>query len=382
MPSRREFLRDAWVTTCAMLLSGGLGRALADAGPAPVAADAAREARFYKRLAGLQVQCMLCPRRCLIGPGRRGFCGTRENRSGILRSLVYGRPCVRTVNPIEKEPLFHYLPGSTDLSVGTAGCNLTCKYCLNWQITQSRPEHVESWDETPEAVAERLAGSGASTLVFTYNDPVVCYEYVYDCAVAARERGFGTALITAGYIEEKPLREVCTVVSAVTLGLKGFTQQYYHGVCGGELGPVKHSLEVLKDSGVWYEIVTLIVPTLNDSDEEIDRLTSWVAGTLGTHVPIHFTRFHPTYQLQELPPTPVATVERAVEIARGNGIKFAYVGNVFGHRDESTYCPDCGELLIKRIGYVVVRNELRAGKCPKCGCRIPGVWTDPATAVG
>jgi len=333
-----------------------------------------RIAMFWERLEGKTVACQLCPRGCVIQDGKRGFCRARENRAGTLYSVVYGHPCSIAIDPIEKCPFYHFLPGTNRLGIATAGCNQTCKYCQNWQISQSATEDLHTGDISPDSVVALALNLHVPTVSFTYSEPTVFYEYMYDIAVQARAAGLRSVVVTSGYINEEPLRKLCAVVDAVKIDLKGFDGGFYRDVCGGQLQPVLNSLKTIKQAGVHLEIVNLVVPTLNDSMEEIRRMCRWISENLGPDVPLHFTRFSPNYRLMNLPSTPVATLEQAIGIAREAGLHYVYIGNVFGHEDDNTLCPNCGKLLIRRAGFDVVENNVKDGRCRFCGQEIPGVW--------
>jgi len=332
------------------------------------------EASWWKRLEGNRVECGLCPRKCRVADRERGTCGARENRGGTYRSLVWGLACALHVDPVEKKPFFHVRPGSAALSYATAGCNVECKFCQNWEISQFRPEQVGSIWMPPEAMVRAAGRAGAPLVAATYSEPVIFWEYVRDVSKAARKAGIGSLVVSNGYIQEKPLLEVLPLLEAYKVDLKSFRERFYREVIRGELRPVLDTMERIRKSGVWLEIVVLIIPTLNDSDAEIRDLARWVKANLGTGVPVHLTRFHPTYRLTNLPPTPVATLDRLWKLAKGEGLEFVYVGNVPGHPGESTYCPGCGTRLIHRIGYRILENRLVRGTCPECGRVIPGVW--------
>ena len=336
-----------------------------------------REARYYKKLEELKVQCELCPRKCTIADLERGYCGVRENRSGKYYTLVYSRPCAIHMDPIEKKPLFHYLPGTTALSLATAGCNIECKFCQNWNISQFRPEEIQSWYAPPQEIVSLAKKYTCPTIAYTYTEPVIFYEYMYDIAQAARKEKIGSVMITNGYIMEQPMIDLCQQLTAVKVDLKAFTEKFYRESCSGELKPVLDILVTLKKLGIWLEIVVLIVPTLNDSPEEIDQMTRWIGENLGREVPVHFTRYHPTYKIKNIPPTPVKTLENAREVALKNGIHYVYVGNVPNHPAENTYCASCKKVIIQRVGYRILEVNLNEGKCKFCQNPIPGVWKDP-----
>ncbi|MBK9087937.1 MAG: AmmeMemoRadiSam system radical SAM enzyme [Holophagales bacterium] len=284
-------------------------------------------------------------------------------------------PAALALDPIEKKPFFHVLPGASALSLGTAGCNFHCRWCQNWEISQSRPEEVPASTLTPEAVASLAARKGAPVVACTYNEPTVFAEYALDVAVASRKEGLRTVVVSNGAIREEPLRDLCAVLAAYKVDLKCFSERTYREQCSGDLKAVLDTLRRLAKTKVWTEIVVLLVPGLNDSEAEVTALARFVRNEVGPETPVHFTRFHPTYRLTNLPPTPVATLERARAIALAEGLAFAYVGNVPGHPGESTYCPGCKARLIRRVGMATVENRLAKGACPDCGRAIPGVWS-------
>jgi pyruvate formate lyase activating enzyme len=320
------------------------------------------------------IRCQLCARDCTLAEGERGACRARIHVNGELKSLVYGRPITVHVDPIEKKPLYHFLPGVAAYSLATSGCPLRCKFCQNWEISQSRPEDYTQEPVSPAAVARSAVGRGAPVIAFTYNEPTVFTEYLTDIARAAKPLGRRTALVSCGFMNEAPLTEMCEVLDAIKIDLKGFSENFYHDVCGAELKPVLRSIRQVARSRAHLEIVNLVVPTLNDSPLMLTELAKWIAGEIGPDVPIHFTRFHPDYQLTNLPPTPVATLERARAIAMEHGIHYAYVGNVPGHPGNHTYCPRCGATVIEREGFLVSAVNLKRGVCAKCGAKIAGVW--------
>ena len=320
------------------------------------------------------VQCNLCPHRCIIAAGERGHCRVRENRGGRLYSMVYGNPCAVHVDPIEKKPFYHYLPAATAFSIATAGCCMSCLYCQNWSISQVPPEQTQNVDLPPQDVVRYAQQYEAPVIAYTYSEPTVFYEYMLATAQLAREAGLRNVVVSAGFINPEPLRELCQVVDAIKIDLKGYDEDFYREVCGAELGPVLEAIRTVYESGTHLEIVNLVVPTLNDSLEQLRALARWVAQDLSPDVPLHFSRFHPQYKLTNLPPTPVETLERAREIALEEGVRFVYVGNVPGHSANHTYCPACGRTIIVRQGFVVTEYHLQGGACAYCGEPISGVW--------
>jgi len=323
---------------------------------------------------GTYVQCNLCPHRCIIADGERGRCRVRENRGGRLYSMVYGNPCAVHVDPIEKKPFYHYLPTAAAFSIATAGCCMSCLYCQNWSISQVSPEQTQNIDLPPQDVVRYAQQYEAPVIAYTYSEPTVFYEYMLATAQLAREAGLRNVVISAGFINPEPLRELCQVVDAIKIDLKGYDEGFYREVCGAELGPVLEAIRTVYEAGTHLEIVNLVVPTLNDSLEQLRALARWVAQDLSPDVPLHFSRFHPQYKLTNLPPTPVETLERAREIALEEGVRFVYVGNVPGHSANHTYCPACGRTIIMRQGFVVIEYHLQGGACAYCGEPISGVW--------
>jgi pyruvate formate lyase activating enzyme len=333
------------------------------------------EAEFYKKLEAREIECQLCPRKCHVGDRERGYCGVRENKGGKYYTLVYNNICSANVDPIEKKPFFHFLPGTSAFSIATAGCNLNCKFCQNWQISQFRPEQIKNFRMTPRDIASTAVQYDCRSIAYTYSEPTIFYEYMKDCAIEGNNDDISSVMVTAGYIEKEPLLKLLPHLAAVKIDLKSFREKYYDEICSGELKPVLDSLVTIKESEKWLEIVYLMVPTLNDEPAEIRELCDWIIRELGPDVPVHFTRFHPQYLLKDLPPTPVKSLETAYKIARDKGLNYPYVGNVYGHSGEDTYCPNCGEAIVERSGFRIDSMEIENGACKKCGQAIPGVWS-------
>jgi pyruvate formate lyase activating enzyme len=306
--------------------------------------------------------------------GQHSRCRARMNKNGTLYSLVYGKPCAVHVDPIEKKPFNHFLPGTTTFSIATAGCVLSCKFCQNWQISQAKPADTDTVDLPPDSVVRQAILYGCKSVTYTYTEPTVFYEYMYDTAIIAKKYGVKNTMHSCGYINEKPLRKLSKYMDAADIDLKGFTEDFYSKVCNGSLKPVLNSLVVLKEESVWLEITNLVIPTLNDDMKTIKEMCRWIVKNLGSDVPIHFSRFYPHYKLTNLPPTPLETLIEARRTAMDAGLKFVYIGNI-RHEGESTYCPKCKKLLIERIGYFVKQNHITNGKCKFCNTSIPGVWS-------
>ena len=320
------------------------------------------------------IQCQLCAQNCIIKESERGKCRARINLHGTLKTLVYGRLISSHIDPIEKKPFYHFHPGNQALSIATSGCPLSCKFCQNWEISQSSPEDYNSDYYPPDAIVYSSKIKKVPIIAFTYNEPTVFTEYMLDIAHEAQKEGIKTALISCGFMNKKPLTDMCDILNAIKIDLKGFSKEFYRNVCNAELEPVLRSIKQIAKSNAHLELVNLVVPTLNDSDRIMKEMCKWIINEIGTDVPIHFTRFHPDYKLLNLPPTPIDTLDNARNIAIDHGINYAYVGNVPGHPGNNTYCPSCKTLLIRRTGFFISENKINNGKCPFCNSVIAGVW--------
>jgi pyruvate formate lyase activating enzyme len=332
--------------------------------------------RYWHALPDGRVQCDVCPRACKLHEGQEGLCFVRARREGRIVLTTYGRSSGYCIDPIEKKPLNHFLPGTPVLSFGTAGCNLACKFCQNWDISKSREIDTLADQAAPDAIAEAAVRLGCRSVAYTYNDPVIFMEYAIDVARACRARGVKSVAVTAGYICPEPRRELYHHMDAANVDLKGFTERFYHKVCGGHLTPVLDTLCYLKhETEVWFEITTLLIPGENDTDEELDAMTRWVVEHLGPEVPLHFTAFHPDWKMRDTPHTPTTTLTRARRIALGNGVRYAYTGNVHDPAGASTYCHACGAVLVGRDWYALSDWNLCAdGRCSSCGTPCAGVF--------
>ncbi|MGD9996342.1 MAG: AmmeMemoRadiSam system radical SAM enzyme [Ilumatobacteraceae bacterium] len=331
-----------------------------------------------------RVQCDLCPRACKLHDGQRGVCFVRGRRGKGIVLTTYGRSSGFCVDPIEKKPLNHFLPGSPTLSFGTAGCNLACRFCQNWDITKSKEIDTLADEASPEAIARAAVELGCRSVAFTYNDPTIFMEYAIDVADACHDRGVRTVAVTAGYICPEPRAAFYSHLDAANIDLKGFTDDFYRHTCGAELAAVLDTLEYVRhETEVWLELTTLLIPDLNESDAELDAMTRWVVEHLGTDVPMHFTAFHPSFKMLDRPPTPAATLTRARSIALANGITYAYTGNVLDPSGQSTSCPGCNATVVERDGYTIGRYGLDdTGHCITCGTVIPGRFDGPAGGWG
>ncbi len=334
-----------------------------------------KKAMFFKKVDGNLIQCELCFRRCTIGEGRRGFCRVRENRKGELHSLVYARPAGLQIDPIELEPMYHMVPGHKNLCVYTASCNFRCKHCQNWSISQSAPEEINPMKYTPKEIVEESLRQGCKSISHSINEPTVFFEMMIEVAQLAKQKGLLTLCHTNGGIARAPLIELLKFLDGVTVDLKSFNPKFYKEISEAKLDPVLDTLRTIRESGKHLEIVNLIIPTLNDDMADIRKMCRWIVSYLGSETPIHFTRFFPQYKLTSLPPTPIKTLEEAMEVGKSEGLKFVYVGNVVGHSANHTYCPKCGKKIIERSHFILLKNQVRNGACPFCAEKISGVWS-------
>ncbi|MBD3303672.1 AmmeMemoRadiSam system radical SAM enzyme [Candidatus Woesearchaeota archaeon] len=332
-----------------------------------------KEARWWKKTKENTVQCFLCQRNCVIPEGKTGFCGVRQNKQGKLYSLVYGKATGVQIDPIEKKPLYHFLPGSAAFSIGTAGCNFVCQHCQNWQTSQLKPEKFHAYEITPEEIVQKAKEEHCKSIAYTYNEPTIFGEYVIDTAKLARKKGLKNILITNGFTGDEARLEFCKYIDGVNIDLKAFDNEFYKKYAGAWIEPVLESLKTYKKKKVWLEATNLIIPTLNDKMEKIKEMINWLKENLGGDVPLHFSAFYPSYKLQDLPPTSAATLIEARKLAIEIGMKYAYIGNVVTTDEDNTYCPKCRELVIERMNYTILQNKLKNGKC-KCGEKIQGVW--------
>jgi pyruvate formate lyase activating enzyme len=333
-----------------------------------------KEAMLYEKLDDDKVRCNLCAHRCKVSPSKRGICGVRENRRGILYTLVYGTIIAENVDPIEKKPLFHVYPGSRSFSIATVGCNFHCTFCQNYDISQIPRESgkIMGREATPEEIVQQAVNTGSKTIAYTYTEPTIFYEFAYDIGKIAHEKGIKNVFITNGFMTEEALEKISPYLEAANVDLKAFTDNFYKKYCGGRLQPVLDSLKKMKELGIWVEVTTLIIPTLNDSDKELKDIAQFIY-SLGAETPWHISRFYPQYEMTDLPATSVATLHKAAKIGEEAGLKYVYTGNVPGDEKENTYCYKCGNLLIGRHGFNVNKMNLEESKCPRCGTPLDGI---------
>lgn len=332
-----------------------------------------KEAQYYKKLKNKIVQCQLCPRFCLIKPKERGNCGVRENKEGKLYSLVYGRPCSIAIDPIEKKPLYHFLPGESALSIATAGCNLHCLYCQNWRISQCRPEQTPFFELPPEKVISEAQNSNVKVLSYTYTEPTIFYEYMLDISKLAKKNKLRNTTVTNGFINPKPLLELCNYLDASNVDFKG-SNSFYKKISSAWREPIEEALKIMHEKGVWLELTMLIIPGYNDKEREIKAVINWVKRNLDLDVPLHFSAFYPSYKMLNVPLTKPEVVIRARRWAVKAGLHYVYTGNIIDEEGSTTFCPNCKKALIKREGFFVKENNIVNSRCPDCGEKIKGVW--------
>ena len=334
-----------------------------------------KEAYLYEKLDENNLRCKLCSHRCIIAPGKRGICRVRENRDGKLYSLVYERAAARNIDPIEKKPFFHFLPSSHSFSIATVGCNFNCAFCQNSDISQIVRNDGEIIGEklTPESIVELAAAHSCKSISYTYTEPTIFMEYACDTARIAKKKGIKNNFVTNGYMTKEALNFLHPNLDAANVDLKAFSDKFYRQMCGAKLKPVLSSIEEMKRLGIWVEVTTLIIPSLNDSDKELREIAEFIKNT-GEEIPWHLSRFHPTYKVNNIPSTPVETLRRARKIGKEAGLRYVYSGNVPGDDGENTYCYSCGKPLIRRFGFQMLENVIVEGKCPRCGAVIDGVF--------
>jgi len=336
-----------------------------------------KEAMLYSAAEDGKVQCYLCNHRCLISPTKRGICGVRENREGKLYTLVYGRAISLNVDPIEKKPLFHVFPGSTSFSIAAVGCNFRCLQCQNHEISQlprDQKGRIEGSEVSPSKVVSLAKQYGCQSISYTYTEPTIYFEYAYDIARQARQEGMRNIFVTNGYMTEEALGTIQPFLDAANVDLKSFREKFYKEVCGARLKPILENLKRMREMGIWVEITTLVIPTLNDSGQEFEEIAQFIL-SLGPEVPWHLSAFHPTYKMLDLPRTPAASLHRAREIGMRAGLRYVYCGNIPGEEGEDTSCPHCGRKVIERIGFRVKKNDVTGGTCRLCRGKIEGIWS-------
>lgn len=370
--TRKEFIQLGLGSALAMTSAGKIFQSFAQDASEKFAIEV--DKKFYKTFDGTNTQCFICPLNCKLKTGETCFCRTRTNHSGKLLNHAYDNPCVISVDPIEKLPLSHYLPGKETLSLAFGGCNLRCLYCQNWQQSQVKPSDLKNFDLSREKALDGAKKKDIDILACTYTEPIAFYDYVRDLSAYAKEKGAKTVCATALFVNPDPLKELATNVAAFSVALKGFDEKFYDRVCGISLKPVLTAIETLKTTKSWFEIVNLIVPTYNDNFDDVKAMCKWIVKTVGKDVPVHFGRFVPEYKMKDLPRTPVQTLEKCREIAMEEGVRYAYIFNVSPHEGNNTYCHGCKKCLVQRLGFKIIESNLEKGACKFCRTKIPGVW--------
>ncbi len=382
--SRNKFLKSALgaCSLCAAGLAAASSKVLAQTAPpaneqpqtARMGFTSPSEAAWFTNVDNSGIKCGLCPNECRLQPGQRSLCRVRENRDGKGYTLAHSNPALIQEDPVERKPFFHVLPGTRALSISTAGCNLSCKFCEVWDMALVAPEDVHAYNMPPDDIVKHARAAGLKSLSYAFGEPVIFYEYMKKTAEKAREQGLLNLMHTAAYINPDPLEELCSTVDAVNVDLKSFDEEFYREVVGGELQPVLDSLKTIREKGLHLEITTIVIPTLNDDMEMLERMCAWIKKELGPDVPLHLARFYPLYQLSGLPRTPVSTLDKARETAMQAGLNHVYVSRVTGHEGENTFCPGCKEKIINRVGFVIDSLDMQDGKCSHCGREITGIW--------
>jgi len=383
--NRRDFLR--WTAACGALLglpgearcgwflSGEKNRKTVTPNDAPRELwKWSRRVYHQESLKNGYVKCLTCPNECILPPEARSRCRSHVNKNGILHTLVYGNPCAVHVDPVEKKPLYHFLPASTTFSIATTGCSFNCLNCQNWEISQARPEEVKFDDLFPAAVVEKAADTGCRSIAYTYSEATTFFEYMIDTARIARQKGIRNLWVTNGYIRREPLLDLCGVLDAANVDIKGFSQEVYGELMGGKLSPVLETLECLKERKIWFEMTALIVPTYTDDMEQVRKMCRWILDRLGPDYPLHFSRFHPRYRLTRLPPTAIPFLVDARKAALTMGLRYVYIGNIPPGEWNDTFCPGCRKAVVRREGYRILENGMAGGKCGSCGTPVAGVW--------
>ncbi|MCQ9207462.1 MAG: AmmeMemoRadiSam system radical SAM enzyme [Omnitrophica bacterium] len=370
--TRRRFIKKVAALSAALAGVNFIRTSLKS--DASTAITRSKEALHYEQIDETTVKCVLCPNECVLKNGQRSFCRVREPKNGKLYSLVYETPCSVHVDPIEKKPIYHMFPGSKAFSIATVGCNLRCKFCQNWQISQEYPESAANRHLPCKSVVDLALKNNCRSIAYTYSEPTVFYEYMLETAGIAREKGVKNIWVTGGFINPKPLRRLCSVIDAANIDFKGMSDKYLRETCGERLKPLLSTIKLTKEMGVWVELTNLVVPTLNDDPAMIKDMCAWIKENLGADTPLHFSRFWPMYQLKNLPPTPLDTLKNAKAIAEMAGLNYVYIGNVPESATGNTACPYCKKIVVKRTGYFVLSNHIINSKCGFCGQKIAGVW--------
>ena len=373
--TRRELIKSGMIGACALCmtaLGGVYGKSHASS--AKKGFMRPTQSPWFSPLSNAAIQCELCPKQCHVPPGKRGTCRVRENRDGQGYTLAWGNPALVQMDPVERIPFFHVLPGTRALSVSTAGCPLECKFCEVWDMALADPEEIHAYDLLPETIVSQAKSAGAQSISYAFGEPVAFYEYMNDIAGIAKAEGLLNLMHTSGYISPEPLQAIVEKLDAVNIDLKGFDPDFYREMVGGELQPVKNTMKMLKRANVHIEITNLVIPTLNDDIKQVKKMCEWIITELGADTPVHFGRFYPLYKLSNLPQTPVSTLDDVRDTAITAGLSYVYVARVTGHEGENTFCGECREKIIDRMGFIIEKMHIKDGKCGFCDAPIAGRW--------
>ncbi len=370
--SKRDFLKKCLAVSSGVIC---IPRMSVFNGFHPEDQDIYRKLAMYQEETPRGIMCRICPNECVLREGEVSKCNNRKVHNSKLYTMAYGNPCSVNIDPVEKKPLYHFFPGSRAFSIATAGCNLVCLNCQNWTISQTSPDKTRNFDLMPEKVVSEAVKNNSRSIAYTYSEPMTFYEYTFETATLARKAGVRNIVKSNGYINPEPLKKLCSVIDAANIDLKSFNESTYLKLSGGKLQPVLDSLKIYRDAGVWLEITNLVIPGWTDKIDEIGSMCKWLSENGFRDTPLHFSRFHPTHKLQQLPPTPVEILKNAVKTATGEGIRYVYTGNVPGNEISDTSCASCGTTLVSGQGYTITGNTITSGKCSKCGNTIPGVWS-------
>jgi pyruvate formate lyase activating enzyme len=370
--SKREFLKK-----CLVLSAGIICTRIPEAAGKAVTSEQKDNLKLamFQEETPRGIMCRICPNECVLKEGEISKCNNRRVRDSRLYTMAFGNPCSVAVDPVEKKPLYHFFPGSRAFSIATAGCNLVCLNCQNWTISQTGPDKTRNYDLLPEMVVSEASKNNCLSIDYTYSEPITFYEYTFETASLAKKAGIKNIVKSNGYINPEPLKKLCTVIDAANIDLKSFNESTYLRLSGGKLQPVLDSLKIYREMGVWLEITNLIVPTWTDNTDEIGKMCKWLSDNGFNDTPLHFSRFQPMHKLEQLPPTPVEVLRSAAKIAAGEGLKYIYIGNIPGNEMADTKCPSCGTTVVARQGYRIVLNNVKDGKCNKCGKEVKGIWS-------
>lgn len=370
--SKRDFIKRSFALSAGMICCPYAIKAVDEN---ETSEDIYKRVAMYQEESARGIMCRICPNECVLKEGELSKCNNRKVHNSKLYTLAFGNPCSVNIDPVEKKPLYHFLPGSRAFSIATAGCNLVCLNCQNWTISQTSPDKTRNYDMSPSEVVGECIKNNCESIAYTYSEPVTFYEYAFETATQAKKAGIKNIIKSNGYINPEPLKNLCTVMDAANIDLKAFNESTYLKLSGGKLQPVLDTLRIYRDNGVWLEITNLVVPSWTDNLDEIGKMCKWLSDNGFKNTPLHFSRFYPLHKLEQLPPTPLETLNKAYTIASGEGLNYVYTGNVPGNERANTSCPSCKSTVVTRQGFRVTYTSIKDGKCSKCGSMVDGVWS-------